>query len=361
MNHRNPAIKRILADVKELQKHPSSRYQAAPLESDMFEWHFTIRGPDDTAFAGGIYHGRILLPAEYPFKPPNIVFLTKNGRFEVGTKICLSISAYHEETWQPAWGVRTMLEAIISFMPSEGVGAIGALDWTPEERKKLARESLNYCCPLCGPVSQLLQEPNAADKLPDPAIAAQIAQLHMTRQHSETDRYRAGSLISDMSGFDGKLEELGEVEGVATAVMTAEEDAEDHLSAIVSSFENDADNDSTLNQMINMELDHQMESPNNHQTEKQEAKGFTREQLETVNMQTQPIPAPVLRQRMVAPQEVLLPAVAAAPVPLAAAAGRPVIAANNNNDKLLNALIAGTVSAIVALIVRIAMRAYSVQ
>jgi ubiquitin-protein ligase len=76
MNHRNPAIKRILADVKELQKHPSSRYHAVPLEDNMFEWHFTIRGPEETEFAGGIYHGRILLPAEYPFKPPNIVFLT---------------------------------------------------------------------------------------------------------------------------------------------------------------------------------------------------------------------------------------------------------------------------------------------
>lgn len=36
--------------------------------------------------------------------------------------------------------VRTMLEAIISFLPSEGAGAIGALDWTAEERKKLAVE-----------------------------------------------------------------------------------------------------------------------------------------------------------------------------------------------------------------------------
>ena len=36
--------------------------------------------------------------------------------------------------------VRTMLEAIISFMPSEGAGAIGALDWTKEERHKLAKE-----------------------------------------------------------------------------------------------------------------------------------------------------------------------------------------------------------------------------
>ena len=36
--------------------------------------------------------------------------------------------------------VRTMLEAIISFFPSEGGGAIGALEWTREERQRLARE-----------------------------------------------------------------------------------------------------------------------------------------------------------------------------------------------------------------------------
>jgi hypothetical protein len=33
-----------------------------------------------------------------------------------------------------------MLEAIISFLPTPGSGAIGALDWTPKERKKLAME-----------------------------------------------------------------------------------------------------------------------------------------------------------------------------------------------------------------------------
>lgn len=33
-----------------------------------------------------------------------------------------------------------MLEAIVSFLPSEGHGAIGALDWTREERAKLAAE-----------------------------------------------------------------------------------------------------------------------------------------------------------------------------------------------------------------------------
>lgn len=32
-----------------------------------------------------------------------ILPLKANGRFEVGKKICLSISGHHPETWQPSW------------------------------------------------------------------------------------------------------------------------------------------------------------------------------------------------------------------------------------------------------------------
>jgi ubiquitin-protein ligase len=46
------------------------------VQENIFEWHFTVRGPRDTEFEGGIYHGKILLPLEYPFKPPDIIFLT---------------------------------------------------------------------------------------------------------------------------------------------------------------------------------------------------------------------------------------------------------------------------------------------
>lgn len=161
-------------------------------QSDIFEWHFVIRGPRDTEFEvrtkamhnsalqgkapwrarwvcssaavagaglyvlapatvstgtctgavrachpanplpfplpqGGIYHGRILLPAEYPFKPPSFMMLTPNGRFETNMKICLSISSHHPEHWQPSWSVRTALMALIAFMPSPGNGALGAI------------------------------------------------------------------------------------------------------------------------------------------------------------------------------------------------------------------------------------------
>ena len=53
---------------------------------------FEVRGPAGTPFEGGLYHGRIMLPPEYPFKPPSIMLLTPSGRFEVGKKICLSNS-----------------------------------------------------------------------------------------------------------------------------------------------------------------------------------------------------------------------------------------------------------------------------
>jgi hypothetical protein len=111
--------------------------------------------------------------------------MNPNGRFEVGTKICLSISSHHEETWQAAWGVRTMLEAIVSFLPSYGAGAIGALEWPASERKKLAVESQSYVCSHCGPINDLIGEPGSYGSDDESVkkdgaggeLATQIAQL----------------------------------------------------------------------------------------------------------------------------------------------------------------------------------------
>eukprot|EP00182_Erythrolobus_australicus_P001398 CAMPEP_0185832056 /NCGR_PEP_ID=MMETSP1353-20130828/1861_1 /TAXON_ID=1077150 /ORGANISM="Erythrolobus australicus, Strain CCMP3124" /LENGTH=309 /DNA_ID=CAMNT_0028530193 /DNA_START=6 /DNA_END=935 /DNA_ORIENTATION=- len=145
------AVKRILLELKELRREESQQdlYRAAPLEDDLFEWHFTVRGPPDSPFEGGLYHGRILLPPEYPLKAPEIILLTPNGRFETGKRICLSFTSFHQETWQPCWGVRTMLTALLSFMPSKAEG-IGALDYSDNERRVLASRSRDYVCPSCG-------------------------------------------------------------------------------------------------------------------------------------------------------------------------------------------------------------------
>nr|GEW53491.1 ubiquitin-conjugating enzyme E2 32 [Tanacetum cinerariifolium] len=140
-NMKNPSVKRILQEVKEMQSNPSDDFMSLPLEENIFEWHFAIRGPSDTEFEGGIYHGRIQLPSEYPFKPPSFMLLTPNGRFETQTKICLSISNHHPEHWQPSWSVRTALTALIAFMPTSPNGALGSLDYKKEERRILAVKS----------------------------------------------------------------------------------------------------------------------------------------------------------------------------------------------------------------------------
>ena len=86
---------RLLQEMKSMVKDKAPNLFSQPLENDLFIWHFTILGPENTDFHEGIYHGQIVLPFEYPFKPPDIYFFTKNGRFEISTKICLTITQYH--------------------------------------------------------------------------------------------------------------------------------------------------------------------------------------------------------------------------------------------------------------------------
>ncbi|KAK7023712.1 UBC-like protein [Favolaschia claudopus] len=126
------------------------------------EWHCTLRGPAGTEFEGGLYHFRILLPAEYPFRPPSIMMLTPSGRFETDTKICISFTSYHEELWQPAWGVRTAIIGLQGFFPLKGKAAvgIGSIEHPIPERKRLAQLSRSWVCSTC-------QESNLT-LLPDP-------------------------------------------------------------------------------------------------------------------------------------------------------------------------------------------------
>lgn len=92
-------------------------------------------------------------------KPPSIILLTPNGRFSINKKICLSISGYHPETWQPSWSVRTALLALIAFMPTKSNRAIGSLDFSDAERRKLAEKSRAWRCETCGLIKDLLKHP----------------------------------------------------------------------------------------------------------------------------------------------------------------------------------------------------------
>ncbi|RHZ63038.1 ubiquitin-conjugating enzyme E2, partial [Aspergillus thermomutatus] len=139
----SPSHRRLLKEASELASHPSPHFTAHPVsDSNLYDWHFTLAGPPPPSpYAGGIYHGRIVLPATYPLRPPSFRFLTPSGRFEVNREICLSISGHHEETWQPAWGIRTALIALRSFMDGDAKGQVGGLDVGDGVRRQYAAES----------------------------------------------------------------------------------------------------------------------------------------------------------------------------------------------------------------------------
>lgn len=181
---RSPAVKRLMKEAQEL-RDPTELFYAQPLDDNLFEWHFTIRGPGDTEFDGGIFHGRIVLPPDYPMKPPSIIILTPNGRFEVNKKICLSISGHHPESWQPSWSIRTTLLAIIGFMPTHGAGAIGSLDYTPDERKILSKKSLSWKCSVCGNVSDILKPLTDASKETSQEAKALASQINFQGEKGE--------------------------------------------------------------------------------------------------------------------------------------------------------------------------------
>ncbi|PHH64880.1 hypothetical protein CDD81_3737 [Ophiocordyceps australis] len=149
VSSKSPTIRRIMREAAEMSSSPSADYAAEPLENDLFEWHFTLRGPPGSPYGSGLYHGRILLPPTYPLRPPSFRFTTPNGRFEANREICLSISGHHEETWQPAWGIRTALVALRSFMETDARGQLGGLDTPEEVRRRLAAESRAFRCPAC--------------------------------------------------------------------------------------------------------------------------------------------------------------------------------------------------------------------
>jgi len=170
-----------MREAQEL-KDPTEEYFAQPLDDNLFEWHFTVKGPADSPFSDGYYHGRIILPTEYPMKPPSIILLTPNGRFETNKKICLSISGYHPESWQPGWSIRTALLAIIGFMPTPGKGAIGSLDYTDAERRDLAIKSQSWKCDSCGLVKNLLKPPSLEASTSEEALKQEAEQKALAAQ-----------------------------------------------------------------------------------------------------------------------------------------------------------------------------------
>jgi ubiquitin-conjugating enzyme E2 J2 len=137
------ATARLRKELVALQRDPPPGVIAEPDESNILKWHYAIRGPAGTSFEGGVYIGKLIFPNEYPMKPPSIMMLTPSGRFKVNTRLCLSMSDFHPESWNPMWSVATIIQGVQSFMVSDEL-TTGGLKSSPSEHKRLAALSMEF-------------------------------------------------------------------------------------------------------------------------------------------------------------------------------------------------------------------------
>lgn len=126
-----------------LKQANTPQFTARPSESDTLVWHYVIYDlPPDSPYYGGVFHGKLVFPREYPLKPPSIMMCTLSGRFEVNKRLCLSMSDYHPETWNPSWRVETILLGLVSFMLDEADPATaGGLHASRAQRQNEAQLS----------------------------------------------------------------------------------------------------------------------------------------------------------------------------------------------------------------------------
>ncbi|RID51835.1 hypothetical protein BRARA_H02475 [Brassica rapa] len=196
-------IKRLQKEYRALCKEPVSHVVARPSPNDILEWHYVLEGSDGTPFAGGYYYGKIKFPPEYPYKPPGITMTTPSGRFITQKKICLSMSDFHPESWNPMWSVSSILTGLLSFMMDTSP-TTGSVNTTVAEKQQLAKSSLAFNCKT--PAFRKLF-PEYVEKYKQQELAEQTRQTSPVPQESNTKAESEKTVDPTKEDSEGGLKE----------------------------------------------------------------------------------------------------------------------------------------------------------
>lgn len=110
--------KRLMRDIREATKD-SLKEQGiwyAPDTSNIVHGTAMIRGPSGTPYADCLLFFSFEFPADFPFTPPKVLFLTGDGRTRmhpnlyVQGKVCLSILGTYSG---PSWSANMTLETVL--------------------------------------------------------------------------------------------------------------------------------------------------------------------------------------------------------------------------------------------------------
>ena len=108
---------RAMKEFQDLQKNKNDHaVQVKLVDNDYRHWKGRIKGPIDTVYQGGVFDVDIIIPDDYPFKPPKMKFDTKIWHPNISSvtgAICLDIL---KNEWTPALTIRTALISLQALM-----------------------------------------------------------------------------------------------------------------------------------------------------------------------------------------------------------------------------------------------------
>jgi ubiquitin-conjugating enzyme E2 D/E len=110
------SARRIQKEYLDLQKDAPENCSAGPRGDNMYIWDAMIMGPTGSPYVGGLFNLEINFPADYPFKPPKVSFITRIYHPNINSKnggICLDIL---KDNWSPALTISKLLLSICSLL-----------------------------------------------------------------------------------------------------------------------------------------------------------------------------------------------------------------------------------------------------
>ena len=138
---------RLMKEYARIQKSPIDNITFDVDENNLLSWKFTLFGPHESPYEGGIYKGIIEFPENYSFDPPKVTFTTKLFHPNVypDGKLCISIlhkgndtTGYEHSTerWTPIHNINSIFVSIISLLNDPNVDSAANID-----AAKLLREN----------------------------------------------------------------------------------------------------------------------------------------------------------------------------------------------------------------------------
>jgi ubiquitin-conjugating enzyme E2 J2 len=147
-------VRILSSQLNVVNKGFASYFTAIPDPTDIRIWYVRIAGLD-APYMGGEYLFCLIAPDEFPQKPPSLKFMTDNGLFVPGHKVCISVGEFHTDDkpgkhgshgWRPSLGMYGFsLEVVNALICHQDLGGgIGIAHKSPAEKQYLASISRKY-------------------------------------------------------------------------------------------------------------------------------------------------------------------------------------------------------------------------